>query len=167
MQARRLAHHAPGLLVLLVLAACARAEAPLTAGDVAGCWALRWQAGDTPIAAGMMPDSVRLDTAVLGGTDVPHRRTAFAGRSVPSGTRGPGDALPWYRAFPASWWEVRAGDSVRIVFNDHWTQYETDLRVRGRRLEGTATFRADDGPPAPPRPLSVRGERFPCPPAAP
>lgn len=154
----------PLALLILLLCACARPDAPLAAGGVAGCWELRRQAADTALRAGVMPDSVRLDSAVTGRAALGRRRIAFAGRSVPSGTLGPGDDLPWHRAYHASWWEVRAGDSIRLVFNDNHARNETDVRVRGGRLQGTATFRTHEGAVPPPAPaLAVHGERFPCP----
>jgi hypothetical protein len=153
---RRLSLFLPAAL----LAACA--EGPPRADEVAGCWRLEWLDADTVVGVGTMPDSVRLDTAVVGGTDVPHRRVAFAGRAIPSDTLGPGDAIPWQRHFAHSHWAVGAGDSVRIVFDAGWTRYETAARVRGGRMRGIAAFRSDYEP-VPPPTIAVRGERFACP----
>jgi hypothetical protein len=153
----------PVFLLLPVLSAgCARERRPLAVADVSGCWSLQWLDADTVVGVGTMPDSVRLDTVVTGRTDAPHRDVRFAGRAVPSDTLRPGDRLPWYRAYATSWWRMGAGDSIRIVFNDHWTRYETDVRVTGDRMAGTAVFRSDYEPVPPPM-IAVRGERFPCP----
>lgn len=128
---------------------------------MAGCYVLEWHHGNTVYSNAGLPDSVLLDSAVITSM-LDHRRVAFAGRAVPSDTLGPGDTLPWYRFYYASYWQMGSGDSIQVVFHDNWTSYETALRVRGDRVEGTATFRSDHEPEVPPV-VSVRGERFPCP----
>jgi hypothetical protein len=149
------------VLVLAACAGCARPDAPLTAAGVAGCYVLEWHHGDTVYADVGFPDSVRLESGSTGG--LPGRmEVSFAGLSVPSDTLGPGDDMPWYRRYHASHWRMGSGDSIHVVFNENWTRYETALRVRGGRVEGTAAFRSDDEPAVPPV-VSVRGERFPCP----
>lgn len=149
------------VLVLAACAGCDPLDEPLAVADVAGCYVLEWHHGDTVHANVGLPDSVRLESASTGG--LPGRmEVSFAGLSVPSDTLGPGDKLPWYRHFHANHWRMGIGDSIHVVFNENWTRYETALRVRGERVEGTAAFRSDYEPVVPPM-VSVRGERFPCP----
>lgn len=149
-------------LSLLLLAACGRADAPLTAGDVAGCWLLQWGQGDSLYFP--MPDSVWLDSTQegVGG----RRRVAFAGWRKELGMRRIGDPLPWYRHYAASSWRMGPADSVHIDFSDNWTRWDTRLRLRRNRLTGTARFRADFEP-APPPAIPVRGRRIPCPTSTP
>jgi len=150
------------LLFLSAASLPACADRPPRVEEVAGCWTLEWLDADTVVGVGTMPDSVRLDTAVVGRTDAPHRRVGFAGRAIPSDTPGRGDEVPWHRSLGASHWAMGAGDSIRIVFSENWTRYESALRVDENRMEGTSVFRSDYEP-VPPPVFRLRGERFPCP----
>lgn len=148
------------LLALLFLAGC-RADGPPAPQDVAGCWLLQWQGKDSSYVPA--PDSVRLDTARAGMPDHPHRRrVAFGGWRNDFASRRVGDPLPWHRDYSESSWWMETADSVHIDFSDGYTGWRVELRVRGKRMVGMATFDAYWGPV--PRPTAgVRARRYPCP----
>jgi hypothetical protein len=69
---------------------------------------------------------------------------------------------PWESFYSLTWWKQIPGDSIEVVFYDHWEKWVLHLSRSGDSLTGQARFRSDAGPGSPPLAADVVARRISC-----
>ena len=131
------------------------ARTTLTSASIAGCYRFFWRRSDSLLSdPALYPDLVRLGlepSCPQCDRDAPAAKYFSLGSTFPDTAQYvPGKAIPWYRQFYASWWQIAAPDTVVVIFNGNTVQWRVPLTRANGALRGRANWWDDGGGGLPP-----------------